>query len=170
MRSARRVLCGALLATIASIFAAAPLWAQEATQSPPPSKPEASSILDYIHKSWDTLSRSMTDCHSFTDPKLLHATAILYLPAEVPTPPEVAALKNQCSVDVEHLPRQILSFGELKLTDIPKPGLLYLPNKYVVPGGRFNEMYGWDSYFIILGLLREGRLRAGPRHGGELLL
>jgi len=27
-----------------------------------------------------------------------------------------------------------------------------------VPGGRFNEMYGWDSYFILLGLLREGKL------------
>ena len=24
---------------------------------------------------------------------------------------------------------------------------------YVVPGGRFNELYGWDSYFIVLGLL-----------------
>ena len=22
----------------------------------------------------------------------------------------------------------------------------------MVPGGRFNEMHGWDSYFIILGL------------------
>ena len=32
------------------------------------------------------------------------------------------------------------------------------PNKYVVPGGRFNEMYGWDSYFIIRGLLRAGRV------------
>lgn len=32
-------------------------------------------------------------------------------------------------------------------------GLLYLPNPYVVPGERFNEMYGWDSYFIIRGLL-----------------
>jgi alpha,alpha-trehalase len=28
---------------------------------------------------------------------------------------------------------------------------------FVVPGGRFNEMYGWDSYFIILGLLHDGR-------------
>jgi alpha,alpha-trehalase len=28
---------------------------------------------------------------------------------------------------------------------------------YVVPGGRFNELYGWDSYFIILGLLEDGR-------------
>jgi alpha,alpha-trehalase len=27
---------------------------------------------------------------------------------------------------------------------------------FVVPGGRFNEMYGWDSYFILLGLLHDG--------------
>ncbi|RPH38206.1 trehalase, partial [bacterium] len=29
---------------------------------------------------------------------------------------------------------------------------------FVVPGGRFNEMYGWDSYFIVLGLLQDGRI------------
>ncbi len=28
---------------------------------------------------------------------------------------------------------------------------------YVVPGGRFNELYCWDSYFITLGLLTDGR-------------
>lgn len=28
---------------------------------------------------------------------------------------------------------------------------------FVVPGGRFNEMYGWDSYFILLGLLADKR-------------
>src|SRR6266404_1696203 len=33
-----------------------------------------------------------------------------------------------------------------------------LDYKYVVPGGRFNEMYGWDSYFIVRGLVREGRI------------
>ena len=38
------------------------------------------------------------------------------------------------------------------------PGLLYLPRPYVVPGGRFNEMYGWDSYFIQVGLLADGEL------------
>jgi alpha,alpha-trehalase len=129
----------------------------------PPSQPSASTILDYIHKSWETLSRSMTDCHSLADPKLNGAPAVLYLPAEVAVPAQVAALKSQCKVDVEHLPKEVSSFGELKLTDIPKPGLLYLPNPYVVPGGRFNEMYGWDSYFIILGLLREGKL--GLAHG-----
>jgi alpha,alpha-trehalase len=120
--------------------------------------PPSTAILDYIHASWDTLSRSMSDCHSLVDPKLNGAPSILYLPADVATPPSVAALKTHCNVDVEHLPKVVTSFGELRLTDIPKPGLLYLPNKYVVPGGRFNEMYGWDSYFIILGLLQDGKL------------
>ncbi len=33
---------------------------------------------------------------------------------------------------------------------------MYLPRPYVVPGGRFDEMYGWDSYFIQIGLIRDG--------------
>lgn len=34
---------------------------------------------------------------------------------------------------------------------------LPLPKRYVVPGGRFNEMYYWDSYFTMLGLQASGR-------------
>ncbi len=33
------------------------------------------------------------------------------------------------------------------------------PVPYVVPGGRFNELYGWDSYFHVLGLLQDGHAR-----------
>jgi alpha,alpha-trehalase len=29
---------------------------------------------------------------------------------------------------------------------------------FVVPGGRFNELYGWDSYFEVLGLLEDHRV------------
>ena len=152
----RRLPC-LLLLLAAALFPTRGAFAQQA-QAPP-----STAILDYIHAGWETLSRSMADCHSVVDPKLNGAPSILYLPADVAVPPSVAALKAQCNVDVEHLPKVVTSFGELKLTDIPKPGLLYLPNKYVVPGGRFNEMYGWDSYFIILGLLREGKARPGAR-------
>ena len=35
--------------------------------------------------------------------------------------------------------------------------LLPLPHPYVVPGGRFREMYYWDSYFTMLGLKQSGR-------------
>jgi len=36
--------------------------------------------------------------------------------------------------------------------------LIPLPHPYVVPGGRFREVYYWDSYFTMLGLARSGRL------------
>lgn len=36
--------------------------------------------------------------------------------------------------------------------------LLPLPEKYVVPGGRFGELYYWDSYFTMLGLAESGRI------------
>jgi len=35
--------------------------------------------------------------------------------------------------------------------------LLPLPYAYVVPGGRFGELYYWDSYFTMLGLAESGR-------------
>lgn len=35
--------------------------------------------------------------------------------------------------------------------------LLPLPYPYVVPGGRFREVYYWDSYFTMLGLEQSGR-------------
>ncbi len=35
--------------------------------------------------------------------------------------------------------------------------LIPLPNDYVVPGGRFREVYYWDSYFTLLGLQTAGR-------------
>jgi alpha,alpha-trehalase len=34
--------------------------------------------------------------------------------------------------------------------------LLALPNPYIVPGGRFREIYYWDSYFTMLGLKEDG--------------
>src|ERR1700733_11462926 len=34
---------------------------------------------------------------------------------------------------------------------------LALPKPYVVPGGRFRELYYWDSYFTLLGLAQSGR-------------
>ncbi|HLL55028.1 MAG TPA: trehalase family glycosidase, partial [Myxococcaceae bacterium] len=37
------------------------------------------------------------------------------------------------------------------------PGMLYLPRPYVVPGGRFVQMFGWDSYFNGRGALASGR-------------
>ncbi|AUW60026.1 trehalase [Sphingobium sp. SCG-1] len=42
---------------------------------------------------------------------------------------------------------------------VPSPGssALAMPEPFVVPGGRFREMYYWDSYFTMLGLAVDGQ-------------
>jgi len=114
-------------------------------------------IRHYIAAGWDQLTRSLDNCQTFADPKLAgHPT--LYLPYDYPETAAVKQLPAKCGVQVAHLPRVIHGPGEIDPAQINPPGLLYLPNKYVVPGGRFNEMYGWDSYFIIRGLIEDGRI------------
>jgi alpha,alpha-trehalase len=47
---------------------------------------------------------------------------------------------------------------ERRTPTVPAQGsLIALPRPYVVPGGRFREIYYWDSYFTMLGLERSGR-------------
>ncbi|KAI9598725.1 trehalase-domain-containing protein [Syncephalis fuscata] len=53
--------------------------------------------------------------------------------------PGILALATHRCIDIK---------GESTLAAVP----------FVVPGGRFNEMYGWDSYFVALGLLADGRV------------
>ncbi|KFF08835.1 trehalase family glycosidase [Chryseobacterium luteum] len=49
-------------------------------------------------------------------------------------------------------------WDELTRTSYEEKGtLLKLPKPYIVPGGRFNEFFYWDSYFIMLGLQVSGR-------------
>src|SRR5207253_3481066 len=48
-------------------------------------------------------------------------------------------------------PPHLTSFPTRRSSDLP------LPNPYVVPGGRFREVYYWDSYFTMLGLIESGR-------------
>ena len=127
-----------------------------AAQSPTVTAADRGKILSYIHANWDTLSRSMTSCRSIVDPKVT-TTPVLYLPAGMATPASVSAMQQQCKVEVRKLPRDINHMGDVTVKDGPDEGLLYLPNTYVVPGGRFNEMYGWDSYFIVLGLVADKR-------------
>ncbi|MDR6404600.1 MULTISPECIES: trehalase family glycosidase [Chryseobacterium] len=62
----------------------------------------------------------------------------------------------------DHLPINVhieKLWDELTRTAYEEKGtLLKLPKPYVVPGGRFNEFFYWDSYFIMLGLQVSGRV------------
>ena len=110
----------------------------------------------FVAKSWDTLTRTLTRSETYGDPKT-DDEPILYLPKEVPEPDAIKDLQLRCRIDVRRLPELVAIPGDVDLNKIENEGLLYLEHPYVVPGGQFNEMYGWDSYFIILGLLRDER-------------
>jgi len=52
----------------------------------------------------------------------------------------------------------VLSRGPGSDTGAVPSSLIPLPHPYVVPGGRFREVYYWDSYFTMLGLAASGRV------------
>jgi alpha,alpha-trehalase len=141
------------------LLLAVSLWLQPATfaQTPKPANADAlAPIRSYISDGWNKLSRSLTDCTTYEDSKLNSAPQ-LYLPPDFPVPENIRALETRCGLHVTNLPAGASRIGQPGVENLKPAGLLYLANPYVVPGGRFNEMYGWDSYFIILGLLRDGR-------------
>jgi alpha,alpha-trehalase len=132
------------------------VFAASSAQTPAPAAPDSQATLRYIHAAWDSLTRSVTDCAAMTDTKVA-AVSVLYLPAGFAAPQEVTTAAERCHVRVVALPRHILKLGDVRPEELAAPGLLYLPHPYVVPGGRFNEMYGWDSFFIVLGLESDHR-------------
>ena len=113
-------------------------------------------VLEYVHKGWDVLTRTMNSCETILD-RHAGVHSMLYLPVGYPENEAMKEATQRCKVQLAHLPQKITSLGSLDTSHGFSQGTLYLPNPYVVPGGFLNEMYGWDSYFIIVGLLRDGR-------------
>jgi alpha,alpha-trehalase len=70
--------------------------------------------------------------------------------ASVPSPPEKVSITTHIDQLWDQLTR--------KTPVAPRySSALPLPHPYVVPGGRFREIYYWDSYFTMLGLAESGR-------------
>ena len=67
-----------------------------------------------------------------------------------PSPPQQVPL-------LEHIDRLWDELTRRTPTAPTYSSLLPLPQAYVVPGGRFREIYYWDSYFTMLGLGDAGR-------------
>ncbi|MEM8809548.1 MAG: trehalase family glycosidase [Cyanobacteria bacterium P01_G01_bin.38] len=125
----------------------------------------------YIKQTWRTLSRSLEHIvEAAKDEKVEHAP-------NTPWPVYVSHLEDldQAKATLAAtLSPDLLAQIELRvlpadMDQIQEHGLLYLPHDYVVPGGRFNEMYGWDSYFILLGLLQDGEIELAKSMVDQLL-
>ncbi|HEY0705358.1 MAG TPA: trehalase family glycosidase [Polyangia bacterium] len=149
-----------------------------ASVGPPPPSPQvpaaaplSSGALDpdrlapvraYIAGAWATLTRSHEQLpEAAIDPKFPQGDTTKPLPVFVATSEDRAAVARTIASVLPPARAARIELRPLaaRAGVVNVPGLLYLPRPYVVPGGRFNEMYGWDSYFIVLGLLRDGQVK-----------
>lgn len=130
---------------------------------------------------WDGLTRRIdasTVEVAAKDPKDWTDNPIprIYVPPHAPKQydyyKQVAIDRPEIRLDVQMLPEKITPEYIVELND--RPGLLVVDTKevvdektgkttleglpFVVPGGRFNELYGWDSYMAGLGLLVNDRV------------
>ncbi|KLT69752.1 alpha,alpha-trehalase [Flavobacterium sp. ABG] len=120
---------------------------------------------------WNGLTRTIDAAgvkKILEDDKIENAISYLYVPAGDTT--AFTYFKNleaaNPTLKVVQLPEFISPEYVLSLNK--KPGILALALQtkngttdgvpFVVPGGRFNEMYGWDSYFIAMGLLIDDKI------------
>jgi alpha,alpha-trehalase len=152
LRTPRALGALVLVALLAAVGAAAPRGGPVATAA------DLAAIRGYIKRGWTELRRSHRALlAAATDPKLPGSSR--RWPVYVAD--SVAAVRDQLvaeGISDDELGRIELRRLPADRVTIADHGVLWLPEPYVVPGGRFNEMYGWDSYFIVLGLVRDGEL------------
>ena len=154
-RSATLRTASSLLAISLLALTSARPSTQSSPTAPPAQAPSFIKTREFVAASWSTLTRYPDRCETFVDPKSPKEPT-LYFPAGAAITRVFAELPSRCHLRIENLPSTISSPGSLDPASLPTEGLLHLVNPYVVPGGRFNEMYGWDSYFIIRGLIADG--------------
>jgi len=153
-----------------SLLLALLLCSPASTLTASPASPQMS-ILDYIKQTWSVLTRSNANlARAAADPKsraIANDKWLVYVGGDE----DISAIERNLRVEM-----QPADVGKIELRRLPSDpaqirehGLLYLPRPYVVPGGRFNEMYGWDSFFIQMGLLRDGELDLARDMANNLL-
>ncbi len=144
--------------------AAAPAAGSELSQE------QIVAVRDYIKRTWVTLTRSHEDLLAAApDPKVEREPGqpwMLYVSQQENLEEVRAHIGAALSSEDAHqlAVRRLPPDGRVEIQ-----GLLYLPQPYVVPGGRFNEMYGWDSYFIQVGLLQDDELHLAKNMADNFL-
>lgn len=128
-------------------------------------------VREYIRENWQILSRSLLHIsEAAQDSKIEHDPKQPW-PVYISPKEDLNKVKKKIAqvISQEDLSKIELRILPAEWTQISEHGLLYLPGEYVVPGGRFNELYGWDSYFILLGLLQDGEIALAKSQIEQLL-
>jgi alpha,alpha-trehalase len=117
--------------------------------------PDSKTFADAVPKAAPTeiLARFHAAKPNSQDALREFVAANFLLPSQASGPP-AAAEKASITRHIDQLWDQLTRSSP---TAPPFSSLLPLPEPYVVPGGRFRELYYWDSYFTMLGLAESGR-------------
>ena len=76
---------------------------------------------------------------------------------ELPATPQLNYITKEKDIE-QHIKNlwTVLKRNADSASNVAGNSLLPLPHAYLVPGGRFREIYYWDSYFTMLGLKESG--------------
>jgi hypothetical protein len=119
-------------------------------------------ILAYIHKGWDSLTRSTSSCAAVADTKLSGAP-LLYLPAGFPAPKELDQMQRDCQVTIARLPQVIHQLGTTDTRSIqPQDCFTSRISTSSRAAVSMKCTDGTDYPRLIAGWSR----RTGPRNGG----
>lgn len=159
-----------LSALLLALLVVAGLFAQQQVLSPAEIYGELFTDVQMRHVFPD--SKTFPDCVPKRDPKdiLKDYLAMKNNPAirfkldefvmanfNLPKPPQLNYVTKEKDV-VMHIKNLWNVLRREADTPVNGSSLLALPNPYIVPGGRFGEIYYWDSYFTMLGLKESGEV------------
>ena len=115
-------------------------------------------------------SKTFVDCAPRQEPEAILAAyraqrgapgfdlaAFVRLHFEPPEPAHTGFVPTEGATLREHIDALWPCLTRTPSQHPPRGSLLQLPHPYVVPGGRFAELYYWDSYFTMLGLAESGQ-------------
>jgi len=116
--------------------------------------PDSKTFPDCIPK--QAPQQIMEDYRKQKDKQDFSLKSFVYQNFDLPPVYDTTYQTNRKEKIVEHIENL---WDVLKRTPqtITTTSLIPLPNAYIVPGGRFREIYYWDSYFTMLGLVKSHR-------------
>jgi alpha,alpha-trehalase len=114
--------------------------------------PDGKTFVDCIPKEAPAQIRAQYEAIRNQQPDLKKFVADHFY---LPEAPEVKSLQNDKDI-TKHIKDLWPVLTRKPDSVIAGSSLLALPFPYIVPGGRFREIYYWDSYFTMLGLKASG--------------
>jgi alpha,alpha-trehalase len=117
--------------------------------------PDSKTFADAVPRRSAAAVMAEYTAHPPTDGAALKAFVLAHfeLPPQAPSYPPVAPGASL----TRHIEDLWPHLTQATATAPDGSSILTLPKPYVVPGGRFRELYYWDSYFTLIGLKRAGR-------------